>query len=284
VNLFATRPAAVYKTNVPKASGMNTDDLTTDQAKQLQARIGPMLGYLYRLRSRMDKRGFPRDDELRQLVERAYESVHRLSVELHYLSCKSGVGRPPRKQLASPFAGPDTKRRSPPLTRKGRPMPSSRSWFALGLVAVVGVVSFGLGWAGLSGDSALAQQSGPEGIYAVTASGETSVLINTRTGNSWQLVKSADKASSSVWLPIERLDSPNSVAKWRAEEQERAQEVAKQRSRDREKSNVREMLRGFERQLEHRRDAAKDSGADAEVNMLEKKIAELKARLADLGE
>ena len=76
---------------------MDTDDLTTDQARQLHERIRPMLAYLYKLRGRMEQRGFPRDDELRQLVERAYDSVHRLSVELHYLSCKSGVGRPPRK-------------------------------------------------------------------------------------------------------------------------------------------------------------------------------------------
>jgi hypothetical protein len=76
---------------------MVTDDLTTDQAKQLQERIRPMLAYLYKLRARMEKRGFPRDDNLRQLVERAYESVFCLSNELHYLSCKTGVGRPPRK-------------------------------------------------------------------------------------------------------------------------------------------------------------------------------------------
>jgi hypothetical protein len=31
------------------------------------------------------------------MVSAAYDSVHRLAVELHYLSCASGVGRSPKK-------------------------------------------------------------------------------------------------------------------------------------------------------------------------------------------
>ena len=51
------------------------------------------LGYLFRLRQRMDKRGFSPDDPLYQLVVNAYDALHPLTVELHYLSCKEGVGR-----------------------------------------------------------------------------------------------------------------------------------------------------------------------------------------------
>ena len=52
-----------------------------------------MVGYLYRLLRRMEKVGFKRSDRLIDLATRAYDAVHALSVETHYLSCKSGVGR-----------------------------------------------------------------------------------------------------------------------------------------------------------------------------------------------
>jgi hypothetical protein len=72
---------------------MDASDLTTDQAKQLFNRIQPQLRYLHALRGQMEKRGFPPDDKLRQLVERAHASVHSLYIELHYMSCASGVWR-----------------------------------------------------------------------------------------------------------------------------------------------------------------------------------------------
>jgi hypothetical protein len=55
-----------------------------------------MLRYLGKLRQRMDKRGFTPSDKLYGLVNEAYDKVHHLSVELHYLSCGDVVGRPPR--------------------------------------------------------------------------------------------------------------------------------------------------------------------------------------------
>jgi hypothetical protein len=42
----------------------------------------------------MELLGFPPGDPLFVLVSRAYDSLQRLSVELHYMSCRSGVGRP----------------------------------------------------------------------------------------------------------------------------------------------------------------------------------------------
>jgi hypothetical protein len=57
--------------------------------------ISPGLRYLVRLRSRMERAGFLPDDPLFQLVSKAYDAVQHLSVHLHYLSCKSGVGRAP---------------------------------------------------------------------------------------------------------------------------------------------------------------------------------------------
>jgi hypothetical protein len=57
----------------------------------------PSLAYLFRLREPMVKRGFPPADPLLMLVEKAYDSMHRLFVELHYLSC-DGVGRPSKEE------------------------------------------------------------------------------------------------------------------------------------------------------------------------------------------
>ena len=72
---------------------MNSNDLTKAQAEQLLARIWPMLNYVKRLRDRMERRSFPKDDELYRLVVRIHDDMHRLSVTLHYMTC-DGVGRP----------------------------------------------------------------------------------------------------------------------------------------------------------------------------------------------
>ena len=72
---------------------MDRDSLTKEQAKTINAKVQPSLGYLFRLRERMVKKGFPPSDPLLTLVDKAYDSMHRLFVELHYLSC-DGVGRP----------------------------------------------------------------------------------------------------------------------------------------------------------------------------------------------
>jgi hypothetical protein len=51
-----------------------------------------MLGYLNRLKQRMRRRGFRPDDPLLAAVCRAEESVHALSVEVHYLACGESTG------------------------------------------------------------------------------------------------------------------------------------------------------------------------------------------------
>jgi len=72
---------------------MDSNDLTRQQAEQLLARIGPMLRYFKRLKDRMEKRSFPKDDLLYRLVARIHEDMHYLSVSLHYLTCSGRVGR-----------------------------------------------------------------------------------------------------------------------------------------------------------------------------------------------
>jgi hypothetical protein len=46
-----------------------------------------MLAYLNRLRWRTEKRFSP-DDRLRVLTAAAYNAVHALNIELHYLTCR----------------------------------------------------------------------------------------------------------------------------------------------------------------------------------------------------
>jgi hypothetical protein len=66
------------------------------QAKALYPALRPALGFLHRLRERMEKRGFPPGDKLYRLTANAYEALHALSIELHHMSCESGVGRKPQ--------------------------------------------------------------------------------------------------------------------------------------------------------------------------------------------
>jgi hypothetical protein len=72
---------------------MDRDSVTKDQTKKINASVQPSLNYLFRLRERMVKKGFPPNDPLMKLVKNAYDCVQRLFIELHYLSC-DGVGRP----------------------------------------------------------------------------------------------------------------------------------------------------------------------------------------------
>ena len=48
---------------------MDRDSLTKDQAKTINAKVQPSIGYLFRLRERMVKTGFPPDDPLLALVD-----------------------------------------------------------------------------------------------------------------------------------------------------------------------------------------------------------------------
>jgi hypothetical protein len=72
---------------------MRSDDLTRDQARALKNKLGPMLGYLNRLKKRMNNKGFPPDDELLRAVCKAEMAMHELHVATHYLACGDVTGR-----------------------------------------------------------------------------------------------------------------------------------------------------------------------------------------------
>jgi hypothetical protein len=72
------------------------DRLTPDQARKIHDALGPTVGYLWRLRERLNRTGLDvRDPDLYRRATAALDAMHALTVELHYQSCASGVGRPP---------------------------------------------------------------------------------------------------------------------------------------------------------------------------------------------
>jgi hypothetical protein len=72
---------------------MDSEQLSKHQATILRDNISRSLGYLSRLRERMERTHFPPDDELLVLVKNAQDAVQRLWVDLHYRSCDGQVGR-----------------------------------------------------------------------------------------------------------------------------------------------------------------------------------------------
>lgn len=72
--------------------GMDSSRLTKEQLHALHRIVSQQLGFLVRLRLRMERRGFPSRDKLYLLVVDAEDKLQRLAIELHYAAC-SGVGR-----------------------------------------------------------------------------------------------------------------------------------------------------------------------------------------------
>jgi hypothetical protein len=77
---------------------MRSDQLTRRQYDVLKEQIRVRLSYLNRLQARMIKRGFLHSDPLLQRAIEARSAMHSLHIEIHYLSCDSGVGRPARER------------------------------------------------------------------------------------------------------------------------------------------------------------------------------------------
>src|SRR5215471_14632906 len=75
---------------------MDSESLRKWQIKKIHDALAPTLGYLSRLQRRMELKGFPPDDPLFQKAVKAQAAMQSLVMELHYLSCDGGVGRPRR--------------------------------------------------------------------------------------------------------------------------------------------------------------------------------------------
>ena len=76
---------------------MDSRKLTADQADRMVAGLAPGRRYISKLKARMEQRKFPADDKLYVLTLEAQRALQDLFVELHYLSCQSGVGREARE-------------------------------------------------------------------------------------------------------------------------------------------------------------------------------------------
>jgi hypothetical protein len=81
---------------------VNSHQLRPWQARQIRATLRPALGYLSRLKRRMENRGFPPDDKLYVAVAAAYDALYGLCVDLHYRSCETGVAKPSEPQNRRP--------------------------------------------------------------------------------------------------------------------------------------------------------------------------------------
>lgn len=77
---------------------MDSDELTTEQARQMHKSLFRLANYLIRVVKRMERTGFPPNDPLFKSARRAYDGVCTFCMDLHYHSCKSGVGRSPKKR------------------------------------------------------------------------------------------------------------------------------------------------------------------------------------------
>jgi hypothetical protein len=86
---------------------MDSDKLTTEQAGQMRQSLFRLTNYLSRVVTRMERTGFPPDDPLFKSARRAYDAVCSFCMDLQYLSCKSGVGKPaPKRKHGRPESDP----------------------------------------------------------------------------------------------------------------------------------------------------------------------------------
>jgi hypothetical protein len=64
---------------------LDSTNVTPAQASEVANRVGPMTGYLSRLRDRMQKRAWAADDPLYRDVIAAQDALHRLHLTLREL-------------------------------------------------------------------------------------------------------------------------------------------------------------------------------------------------------
>lgn len=76
------------------AATVTSDDLTREQAHKLTEIVRRHLIFLGRLRTRMERLGFPQSDPMYLYTCRAYDAVHAMHTTAQSASVKSGVGRP----------------------------------------------------------------------------------------------------------------------------------------------------------------------------------------------
>ena len=71
------------------------NNLTRQQVEALRDAIHERLGWMIRVRERMEKVGFLPSDRLFRLANDAENAMRDLCMALHYTSCEGGVGKTP---------------------------------------------------------------------------------------------------------------------------------------------------------------------------------------------
>jgi hypothetical protein len=71
---------------------------------------------------------------------------------------------------------------------------------------------------------------GPAGRYAVAASEQCTVLLDTVTGKTWLLCPPADgNPAGAVWIPTRRIDDPQEACRWVLEQEEQKRKASSSR-------------------------------------------------------
>jgi hypothetical protein len=97
---------------------MDSGTIERWQAAQVHRTLQPTVGYLYRLRERMQRSGFLPSDPLFRRVCQAYDSVHALFIKLHYLSCEGAGGRKVGQLACLRHSGPRDSTEYPTLKER----------------------------------------------------------------------------------------------------------------------------------------------------------------------
>jgi hypothetical protein len=113
---------------------------------------------------------------------------------------------------------------------------------------------------------------GPPASFTVSPAGDSAVLLETRSGRTWLLVRSSDRTQPAVWLPIERLDQREQAAEWNAQQRERARVMQQNGPLEHRLTELRSIL------ADHRSRIA-DPNQNPVIQRLEAEIAALEARL-----
>ena len=79
---------------------MDSSQVTRRQAQAIKVRVEDMRDYLYRLRVRMAKRGFPPDDPLYSLVVEAQKSIGELYMDVANRAYGGPTSPPPANKTA----------------------------------------------------------------------------------------------------------------------------------------------------------------------------------------
>jgi len=112
--------------------------------------------------------------------------------------------------------------------------------------------------------------------FAVSPAGDSAVLLETRSGRTWLMVRSSDRLQPAVWLPIERLEQRQQAAEWDTQQRERARALQ-------QNAPIEHRLKELPAMLAEHRARSVDPNQNTSLKRFEAEIAELEAKLRAAG-